>query len=251
MQKDALLKSTSSAFVAIVLMIAGSQVSAHTRLQAPQIAEGARVYNNVVVGHGCEGQNVIATTSVFPDGVDSTVLVDGNPHTGSISDYISNWGNLVQKVVSRDVFTNSSEKFDESGNNVVGFTDRDGQSLPATMIGLFPFRISAAVFETSSCAKSVKFVVAIADICKNTNVAGFTDLTVNLWTPAVGSNFDGPGLHGYNSPATLTITRDLANNPLDSSCGDGSAVELIPSAAQLNRDMPIKNKNGSVWWPKP
>lgn len=250
MQKDALLKSTISAFVAIVLMIAGSQVSAHTRLQVPQIAEGARVYNNVVVGHGCEGQNVIATTTVFPDGVDSTVLVDGNPYAGSINDFI-NWGNSIQKIVSRDVFTNSAVKYDESGTNVVGFSDRDGQSLPVTMVGLFPFRTNAVVFESASCAKSVKIVVAIADICKNTNIAGFTDLTANLWTPAVGSNFDGPGLHGYNSPATLTINRDLANNPLDASCGDGSAVELLPSAAQLNRDMPIRNKNGSIWWPKP
>lgn len=66
----------------------------------------------------------------------------------------------------------------------------------------------------------------------------------------MGSNFDGPGLHGYNSPATLTINRDLAANPLDASCGEGSAVELLPSAAQLDRDMPIKNKDGGVWWPK-
>ena len=250
MQKDALSKSTSSAFVAIGLIVAASQVSAHTRLQAPQIAEGARVYNNVVVAHGCEGQNVIATTTVFPDGVDSTVLVDGNPYNGPISDFI-NWGNLNQKVLSRDVFTNEAEKMDESGTNVVGFWVRDGQSLPATYTALFPFRTSAVVFESASCAKSVKIVLGIADICKNTNMAGFTDLTVNLWTPAVGSNFDGPGLHGYNSPATLTVNRDLANNPLDAACGDGSVVELIPSAAQLNRDMPIKNKNGSIWWPKP
>lgn len=250
MQKDALLKSTSSVFVAMGLIIAANQVSAHTRLSVPQINEGIRVENNVVVSHGCEGQNVIATTTVFPDGVDSTILVDGNPYEGSISDFI-NWGNLNQKILSRAVFTNEAEKYDESGTNVVGFWVRDGQSMPATYTAYFPFRTSSVVFESASCAKSVKIVLGIADICKNTNIAGFTDLTVNLWMPAAGSNFDGPGLHGYNSPATLTVNRDLANNPLDASCGEGSAVELIPSAAQLNRDMPIKNKNGSVWWPKP
>lgn len=249
MQKKGSWRSKRSVFVVIGLIVTTSQVSAHTRLQVPQITEGARIYNNVVVGHGCEGQNVIATTTVFPNGVDSTILVDGNAYSGPISDFI-NWGNLNQKVVSRDVFTNQAEKYDESGNNVVGFSDRDG-SLPATMIGLFPFRTSAVVFEPASCAKSVKIVVAIADICKNTNIGGFAGLTVNLWTPAVGSNFDGPGLHSYNSPATLTVNRDLTANPLDASCGEGSAVELIPSAAQLNRDMPIKNKNGSDWWPKP
>lgn len=250
MQKDALLKGTSSAVVAIGLIVAASQALAHTRLSVPQINEGVRVENNVVVSHGCEGQNVIATTTVFPDGVDSTILVDGNPYEGSISDFI-NWGNLNQKILSRAVFTNEAEKYDESGTNVVGFWVRDGQSLPATYTAYFPFRTSAVVFEPASCAKSVKIVLGIADICKNTNIAGFTDLTVNLWMPAAGSDFDGPGLHGYNSPATLTVNRNLASNPLDASCGDGSAVELIPSAAQLNRDMPIKNKNGSTWWPKP
>ena len=248
MQKNSSLKNMSRALIAVGLIVAASQVSAHTRLQVPQIAEGTRVYNNVVVGHGCEGKDVIATTAVFPDGVDSTVLVDGNPYEGSISEFI-NWGNLIQKVMSKDVFAKEAEKYDQSGSNVVGFWVRDG-ALPATYTGLFPFRSDAAVIEPSSCAKSVKVAVAIADICKNTNIGGFTDLTVNLWTPAVGSNFDGPGLHGYNSPATLTINRDLAANPLDASCGEGSAVELLPSAAQLDRDMPIKNKDGGVWWPK-
>ncbi len=250
MQKNSSLKNINRALIAIGLIIAASQVSAHTRLSSPQITEGVRVENNVVVSHGCEGKDVIATTTVFPDGIDSTVLVDGTAYNGPISDFI-NWGNLNQKILSRAVFTKEAEKYDESGSNVVGFWVRDGEPMPATYTAFFPFRTSAVVFDSSSCAKSVKIVVAIADICKNTNIGGFTDLTANLWTPAVGSNFDGPGLHGYNSPATLTVNRDLANNPLDASCGEGSAVELIPSAAQLNRDMPIKNKNGSIWWPKP
>lgn len=66
----------------------------------------------------------------------------------------------------------------------------------------------------------------------------------------MGSDYDGPGLHGFNSPATLTVTRDLVNNPLDAACGAGLDVEVIPSAAQLNRDMPIVH-NGKQVWPKP
>jgi hypothetical protein len=66
-----------------------------------------------------------------------------------------------------------------------------------------------------------------------------------LWTPAVGSKFDGVGLHGYNSPATYKITRDLVNHPLPATglagedCGAGVDVVIDPSAAQLDHDMVI------------
>ncbi len=67
----------------------------------------------------------------------------------------------------------------------------------------------------------------------------------------MGSDYDGPGMHGYDSPATLTYTRNLETNPLPASCNDvGVSVEVIPSAAQLNRDMPIVDKGVQVW-PKP
>lgn len=105
--------------------------------------------------------------------------------------------------------------------------------------------------EPTSCARSVKVIVAIADICKVTPISGFVDGVVETWTPAVGSSYDGVGLGGFDSPASLTVTRDLVNNPLDAACGEGVDVEIVPSAAQLNRDMPIKSTKGKQYWPKP
>ena len=44
------------------------------------MSEGVRVVNNAQIGHACgTGTSVIGTSVVFPDGVDSTLLVNGLP----------------------------------------------------------------------------------------------------------------------------------------------------------------------------
>ncbi|MDP1615503.1 MAG: hypothetical protein Q8L68_06875, partial [Methylococcales bacterium] len=56
----------------------------------------------------------------------------------------------------------------------------------------------------------------------------------------VGTTDDGP--------ASLTITRDVVANPLPESCGGtGQVVEVKPSAAQINRDMPIIFNGNQIW----
>lgn len=236
--------------LAVVLLLGVSQSAlSHTRLEVPTIVENLRVTNNVVIGHGCgDGTNVIASSIVFPDGVDSIIKVNGAPSTDTIDAYVSNYGNLYQKIMNHSVFKFEDEKFDANGNTV-GFYVKQGK-MPNYYASYLPFRAGALAIEPTSCAVSVKVTVSVADICAITNVAGFAEGIVNLWTPAVGSDYDGPGLHGFNSPATLTVNRDLVNNPLDASCGAGLAIEVIPSAAQLNRDMPIVH-NGKQFWPKP
>lgn len=241
--------STQAALVVTLLLGASQSAFSHTRLEIPTVVEGIRASNNVVIGHACgEGTNVVAHTSVFPDGVDSIIKVDGVEVTGSASDYVTNYGNLNQKIMNHSVFANEDEKTDASAN-VVGFWVEGGKN-PNHYATYVPFRSTAGFIEPSSCASSVKVIIAVADICKVTAASGFADTTVNLWTPAVGSNFDGPGLHGFNSPASITYTRNLETNPLPEGCSEtGSTVEIIPSAAQLNRDMPIIKK-GKQFWPK-
>lgn len=75
---------------------------------------------------------------------------------------------------------------------------------------------------------------------------------VNFWVPAVGSKFDGaPGAHAYNFPVFFTVNRDLETNPLPESCGGaGQQVTVRPSAAQMDRDMPIIFNDTQVW-PQP
>ena len=57
------------------------------------------------------------------------------------------------------------------------------------------------------------------------------------------SNYDG----AESEPATLKVNRTSA---LPAECGEGVDVVVTPSAAQLNRDMPVVIGGVQVW-PKP
>ena len=245
------VKNVTKVALAVAALVGFSHNAlAHTRLNTPVIPEGVRVANDVVIGHACgDGTHVIASSVTFPDGQDSTLKVNGTVVTDkTIADYVTNYGNLYQKIMDIGTFKAEDEKHDALGNTV-GFYVKEGK-LPAYYTVFLPFRASAHTFEPTSCASSVKVVLGIADICKVTDIANFSDAVVNLWMPAVGSKFDGVGSHGYDSPATLTITRDLVNNPLPDGCSaEGEVVELIPSKEQLDRDMPIVHK-GKKYWPK-
>ena len=232
--------------LAIAVLAGTTQIaSAHTRLETATVNENTRITNNVIIGHGCGEKNVIGTSIVFPDGVDSTITVDGAPHAGPLTAFVKNWGNLMQQNYSRAIFSFQDEKTD-SNSNVVGFWAGGGNSLPHHLNGYIPFRSGAVVIEPTSCAKSVKFYISIADICEITDTAGFNADTVNLWTHnALGTAYDRTSTTD-DGPASLTVIRTSA---LPSSCGTGVAVEVKPSAAQINRDMPIK-LDGSQIWPK-
>lgn len=279
MSKSITFKKLAMYSLTTATMVAASQgVLAHTRLQSPVILEGARAYNNVVIGHGCHNaatnsnsNPVIGTSVVFPD-VTATVTSKpaGSAATvastaaGLVTDWVSGAGEgYSKKVYSTEIFSAEGLKTNALGN-VVGFWTGGGNSLPGiNYTGLVPFKTDAISIKPESCAKTVTFVVAISDICQLTNVGGLNDETVNMWTPAVGSNYDGVGLHGYNSPATLKVVRNttgtpatltaaaVAANPLPAACGNGLDITVTPTVEQLNRDMPVKDANGAQVWPKP
>ena len=257
-----MLKSTKFKMRALILisavgLVCASQFSfAHTRLKTPEILENAAShgsdYNASVISHGCENPttgavdiNTLGTVVVFPDGKDSIISVDGATYSGPLTDFVTNWGNPVTKIQDRSIFGYEGYIKDSLGNKL-GFWTGGGSGLTGGFRAVVPFVTAGVIIEPTSCAKSVTFVVAIADICEITTPSGFNDQTVMMWTPAVGSIYDGPGLHGFDSPATLKVTRSVA--PLPASCGAGVDVVVKPSATQLNRDMRI-NVDGKQIWP--
>ncbi|SET27441.1 hypothetical protein SAMN05216326_11843 [Nitrosomonas marina] len=240
------------------LMVAGAAQNtfAHTRLNVPTATEGERAINHIMIGHSCnETTHTIGTSVVFPSGVGSTILVDGVQHSGSITDFLTNYGNNASLFYDRSAFDYMDEKTDANGN-VVGFWAGGGSGMPGNLSVALPFRLTAASIEPSSCAASVKIYISIVDICEITGVNYFGEGTVELWTHAgLGTPYDRDLHFAVDAgtdpgPASFTINRDLANNPLPEDCGEGVAVEMKPSAAQINRDMPIKF-NGQQVWPLP
>jgi hypothetical protein len=238
----------------VAFLAAGQGVMAHTRLLTSTTPEGVSVLTNANIGHGCEENPVIANSVVFPDGLDSKIIINGKRNKDAkLEDYLTGWlGRGTSHVLSKDVFAKSAPKIGRTiqtdpndpnsiiGGNVVGNHSWEGNIPPEHTSGLVPFRIGGAAINPESCVTSVKFIVAIADICKITSIAGFNTQSVNLWTPAIGSKFDGVGLPTYNLPANFTITRDLTLNPLPPSCDSaGLEVTVFPSRKQLNRDLRI------------
>jgi len=246
MTKTCNIKILSFSFTASLLLIMSVGVFAHTRLDIPTMVEGTRIINNLVA-HACGENSILGTSIVFPDGVDSNVLVDGQPHTGVLTDFLTNYGNNAQLFFNRGAFDFMEEKID-SLSNVVGFWAGGGPGVPHTLNLATQFRLSAPSIEPSSCANSVKVNISIANICKITGVDQFaTEGVVDLWTHNnLGTPYDRVSATD-DGPAPWTITRDLTINPLPESCGAGVAVELKPSAAQINRDMPIIYNGQQVW----
>lgn len=278
MSKSITFKKLAMYSLTTATMVAASQGTfAHTRLQSPTILEGTRVYNNVVVGHGCHNPatnsnsaSLTGMSVVFPD---ATATVTSKP-TGSaasvagtaaglVTDWIAGAGEgYNKKVYSKEVFSAEGQRFNSSGN-AVGFWTGGGSLPGVNYPGLIPFKTDAITIKPESCAKTVTFVVSIANVCAMSNISGFNDETAHLWTPAVGSNYDGVGLDGYNSPATLKVVRNttgtaatlissaVAANPLPAACGAGLDIVVTPTAEQLNHDMPAMDGNGAQVWPKP
>lgn len=258
-----MLKSTKFKKRALILITtvglvgAWQSAFAHTRLKTPEVQENAAQhgsdYNAVVVGHGCTNPatgavdaTVLGTVIVFPDGKDSIITVDGVPHAGSLTDFVTNWGNPVTKIQDRSIFDNEEYIKDSLGNKL-GFWTGGGSGLKGGFRAVIPFTTAGVIINEASCAKSVTFVPGIADICQITNVAGINEETANVWAPAVGSVYDGlPDRHGYDSPATLKVNRSAT--PLPESCGAGVDVIVKPSSNQLDRDLRI-NVGGKQIWP--
>ncbi|MBP6076852.1 MAG: hypothetical protein KA520_10990 [Nitrosomonas sp.] len=252
MQVNQLLKSVMCMFTMVIWLGSIDQNAlAHTTIEPPQITEGQQSNNNVVITHGCGDEAVIGQSVVIPDGDTSTITANGNPYNGPLSDFLQNWGNVITFVQDRSVFSEQDRKVDANGNTI-GFWFGGGRTVASYARGHIPFVSSAVLFVPESCAKVVRFALAVADICKITDINNMAEEgSVNFWVPAVGSIYDGtPGGHAYDFPVFFTVNRDLNTNPLPESCGAGLQVAVKPSAAQVNRDLPIIF-NGTQVWPQP
>lgn len=229
-------------------LLGSTLVSAHTRFETATVQEGVRMLNNVTIGHACgTDTRVIGTSVVFPDGKDSSILVNGVADGSTLTDHVSNWGPNIQPLFTTSPFAEVDEKNDVNGN-VVGFFAGGGPGMPNHMLAYVPFRLNATNIVPTSCAVSVKFYASIVDVCNITDADKLhQEGNAHFWTPNnLGTIFDRVS-ETDDGPAPLKITRDLEANPLPPSCGAGVTVEVRPSAGQINRDMPIVFEGVQVW----
>ncbi|MBY0398937.1 hypothetical protein K2X89_01485 [Myxococcota bacterium] len=237
-----------------------SSAEAHTTVKA-QVVEGVREDNALRVGHGCEGERgIVAQSVVFPTDAPGITTSAAGIVLADLAEVIApgSLAGLVQSIQDRSIFALQDEKLDVDGN-VIGFHARAGHLRP-NLSGRVPFQFSAPRFLAASCAKRLLVQLAIADIC-SARPPVFDPRKVNLWIPDNGSQSAvqgrAAGVEGIGEPATLVVNRNLASNPLPTACGAGFDVIITPSAAQIDRDLPIpaywpdRGGRGSLEGPKP
>jgi hypothetical protein len=141
----------------------------------------------------------------------------------------------------------------------------DGSDINTT--GLAPFRISKFQFQPNSCVTKLIVRVAAADWCgKGGKSYKAPADNVDVWVGSKTEKFNdqdtmpnaaatGSDRGAINWP-TLTINRDLANNPLPDTCtaNDYDTVYIEPTQTDIDKYLPISKAKypagaGTKYWP--
>lgn len=82
----------TASLITAAITTSEQSVFAHIRMEVPEIIEAIRASNNIVIGHGSEGEetDLIVTSVALPNGIDSTIIADGQPHVDALTDFVQN-----------------------------------------------------------------------------------------------------------------------------------------------------------------
>ena len=286
------LKKLAMGSLAVAALAASQGAIAHTRLETPTVVEGARVRNYEVIAHGCNlpstgGKNApsYGTSVVFPNAVNYVPIIGVNSNntgatagwqyatytTNPASTYYSPLAGIVTWIRGGGAWQSDQNAFQAGQNKVDANGNKDGfwaggsyfdQSITTSVDT--PFYVQAVTIAPTSCARSITFMLAIADVCNINSVSTTaTDNDVLYWSPIpnfigvpgapfgtpagsttntnvspsgvpVGkpySNYDGytDAAHtlpgdGWGSPASLKVTRNLTTNPLPAGCNGNGGL---------------------------
>ncbi len=229
----------------VALSVIGSTAFAHTTI-LNQMTEGTTADNALKIGHGCTTPagsmvGVIAQSAVWPT-MNPVVTASDGSAIADLSQVIvqGSLAGLLSPIQSRSIFQQQQLKLDSLGNKI-GFSGIKGNLQEPGWLGRVPWQFAPPKFVASSCASQLLIKVAVADICIT---GGYGQGYVNLWIPDNGS-VSATTAHvldndeGVGAPATLTINRNLATNPLPAACGAGMAVTVTPSPQDVDTNLSI------------
>lgn len=115
----------------------------------------------------------------------------------------------------------------------------DGTDISTT--GLSPFGINAFQFQPTSCAKTLKIRVAVANWCEKGSKSYTSPSRVDLWIGHMTTKFNDPVvMPNVNATpvfwTTLTVNRDLARNPLPGTKGFNPETGTVIDRTVANWD---------------
>lgn len=257
MKKLTSAKSLALCSMATIACFASQSALAHTGIR-DKVTEGVSGYNAFTITHGCatnevaEGtpakrQNVIAQSVVFPNAadpkfakitqLDASGAQEGEP-LADLSEHIVGVGSgigftkLGVGLVTGGgtVFPNIIPTVDSTGairgyHTWNGPKPIAGSALEESVVsttGLSPFRYGAVQFQPTSCAKSLKVRVAIANWCRQGTASKKAADRLDVWIGHATSKFKDPLTLPYNATdtaagkvywPTMTIYRNTTGTP--------------------------------------
>lgn len=281
------LKKLTVYTLATLMVGAGQLALAHTGVKDRPV-EGTAGYTAFTVGHGCttnaaaEGsaeaaalvpQNVIAVSAVFPNsadpqdaviyklnaaGLQTTTLPDlsndidgvtaGVGFTGLGVGLISGGGTLFPNFIPAINPTTKAIRGFHTWSGPSPYKGADLQESPVSMTGLVPFRYGAIKFKSTSCAKSLKIRIAVANWCKRGTASKKDADRVDVWMGHTTAKFTDQLTMPRNLPydatkevpfwPTLTLTRTSA---LPATCTAANSYDLSiePADADIDKYLPI------------
>ncbi|CAB1275094.1 hypothetical protein [Candidatus Nitrosacidococcus tergens] len=257
-----MMKKTILFFSGLILYSISLIAIAHTTITAAGV-EGTTLYTADVINHGCESGvksklPVIAESMVFPNGSDAVATVLPSSEVGAFTATTPGQPIDITSVITGGALTivptgmQDKNLFDihevqtDANGNVRGFhysnsdTTPQGQDgeLQLDLVGTIPFRLAGVSFQPTSCATQLNIRIGIVDWCTHKTGNRRNNIWIGNTTPTFNqTDRIATGTLGFWP--TLIITRDLKNNPLPSSCGDGQVVAIQPSDDAIDTYLPM------------
>ncbi len=292
--------------VATVMCVAAQGAFAHTGIK-DKVVENVAGYSAFTVTHGCatnevpEGspvdhKNVIAVSAVFPNAadpaltkitqLDSTGAQVGSPlpdlseHIVGIAQgtgftklglgLVTGGGTLFANIIPTVDNTNPTAPAIRGFHTWAGPKPNLSAPLEESIVsatGLVPFRYGAIQFQPTSCAKSLKVRVAVANWCKSGPTSKNQADRLDVWIGHATGKFKDPLTLPYNATdtaagkfywPTMTVYRNTTGtpasatsaevpaNPIPATDAHGNAcpsggfdLAIEPSDADIDANLPI------------
>ncbi|MDD5276600.1 MAG: hypothetical protein PHR16_11020 [Methylovulum sp.] len=265
--------------VAAVMGMAGTSAFAHTGIR-DVVQENVAGYNAFTITHGCNDnvelgshQDIIAMSTVFPNAADPAMAkIYKLTSTGIQGESVPDLSDDIVGVLPGVGFTKLGVGLVSGGGTLFanflptldsttairGYHTWAGpapySSAPlaeqvTSATGLSPFRYGAIQFQTTSCAKSLKVRIAVANWCRRGNRTKDLGDRLDVWmghtTPVFHDQRTMPRAAPYDASVevpywpTMTIARDLVANPLTAACNGGYDLSIEPADADIDTFLPI------------
>lgn len=204
------------------------------------------VVNDFSIAHGCNGQAVVASAMLFPNGFEM-VIEDQNGQMISTEELFAElepYNNLVMgPKPAQDanwkrikVLKDETREYNNHGLRTVDVRafHYSGGWVPDYMIGLLPWRASFADIRDGSCVREIQVRIPIVNYC---NASPHSPDRMDAWIGRTTEVFDDPEVVSVGFWPTLTIINTQFDEGV---CGEGTVYKVSPTDEDIDTFLLMK-----------